>query len=622
MAISAGKQPVGILSLKRCRKILSFDIGAKAREQFCDDPFAELYPVNFTTPAAAAVQGLPPTGWIDFGTKEITIVVDDTMPYAKAWTLAQHTDVHEHLHWAWDLSPHLLGVKSEAERFILNIFLDACNEQRALLESYWASRKLAAGRRIRHADYMAIPPANRHDPTALYAAGFLVLAAHTTLMTRGRKVLARIHSGSALDARALDRLWKQIARVVGPCPAHIQSKWMEAFDIAVRAWQARDRQEIADFSREFKALFPEPPANVLPIFCPLDVGGHVGATRSDAPPGRGTPSFVAPPPPDSGDLDLDPDQPDADEAGDAGKVDKDVQAASQPAKSWGPGAPVGGPTADDDIQPADPHELVQRALSHAASLREHLKLTQDAVLMEHTRRGRADAGIIARDEEHPSPFRSNVVEEAVLGPGVCVVKLVDTSGSMHPSGGGKWEPVRLATMAGHLAMQDALVPHFIATSRTLKLVASPALTDDQARSLIAGMGPSRSGGDNFERSLGIAIDQLLRWSPAQLNAVFSATVDNRAAFLPRDDYIRIMVIIHDGQPCDAYTFREEVQRARRSGIIVTGLGLDLDEDDAAGMERLFGTNDLVLASSHDFAPKLGLTITAAVERGMRAALVR
>src|SRR5215216_2342036 len=163
MATSAGSKPVGILSLKRCRKILTYEIGAKAREQFCDDQFAELYPVEFATPAEARSCGLPPTGWIDFGTKTITVVVDESMPYDKAWVLAQHTDVHEHLHWAWDISPHLLGVKSEAERFTLNIFLDACNEQRAMLESYWASRKLAAGRRIRHSDYMAIPPARRHD---------------------------------------------------------------------------------------------------------------------------------------------------------------------------------------------------------------------------------------------------------------------------------------------------------------------------------------------------------------------------------------------------------------------------------------------------------------------------
>lgn len=619
MANSAGKQPVGILSLKRCRKVLTYDIGAKAREQFCDDPFAELYPVNFTTPAAAAVQGLPPTGWIDFDKREITIVVDDRMPYGKAWTLAQHTDVHEHLHWAWDISPHRLGVKSEAERFTLNIFLDACNEQRALLESYWASRKLAAGRRIRHADYMAIPPQRRHDQNELYAAGFLVLAAHTTLMTRGRKVLARIHSGSALDARALDRLWKQIARVVGPCPKHIEAKWMEAFAIAVSAWQSRDRQEIAKLARDFKALFPDPPANVLPIFCPLDVGGHVGA-RSDAPPGRGTPAFVAAPPPDSGDLDLEPDQPDSEEAGDAADVSKDVEAASEPAKDWGPGAPVGDPTSDDNIQPADPHELVQLALPHAASLREHLKLTQDAVVVEHSRRGRADAGIIARDEDHPTPFRASVGEEATLGPGVIIAGLIDTSGSMHPSGGGKWEPVRRAMMASHIAMQEAFVPHFIATSRRLKLVASPALSDDQARALIAGMGPSRSGGDNFHRSIGVAIDQLLRWTPAQINAAFATTVDNRAAFLPRDEYIRVLIIVHDGQPCDAYTFRDEIQRARRSGIIVTGLGLDLDHDDAEGMLRLFGADDLVLAGSNDFAPKLGLTITAAVGRGLRVAL--
>ena len=617
MATPAGSKPVGILSLKRCRKILTYDIGAKVREQFCDDQFAQPYPVNFTTPAEAARHGLPPTGWIDFDKQEITIVLDNTMPYAKAWALAQHTDVHEHLHWVWDISPHLLGVKSEAERFTLNIFLDACNEQRALLESYWASRKLAAGRRIRHADYMAIPATQRHDSHQLYAAGYIVLAAHTILMTRGRKALARIHSGGALDGIALDRLWRQIAKVIGPCPKSIESKWMQAFAIAVKAWQARDRNEIADLAREFKALFPEPPASVQPIFCPLDVGGHVGTTRSDAPPGRGVPSFVAPPPPGGDDLDLEPDKPDEEEAADAKDVSNDVNAASQPAKTWGPGAPLGDPRPEDTVQPADPHDLAMRALPHAAALREHLKLTQDAVIVEHSRRGRADAGIIARDGDHPMPFRAAISEEAVLGPGVCVVELADTSGSMVA----KWSPVRVAMMASHLAMQEACVPHFIATSRRLKLVASPELNDDQARGLIAGMEAAYGGGDNFENSLGVAIDQLLRWTPAQINAAFASTVDNRA-FVPRDEYVRILVVVHDGQPCDTHAFRKAVLRGRSSGIVVVGLGLELDESDAQGMVRLFGKDDLVLASSHDFAPKLGLTITAAVERGMRASLVR
>lgn len=604
---------VNFTSIKRYSKILTHDIGVKARKYFSNDPTATPYPVVFTDPASARSRGLPPTGWIDYGEQQITIVVDETMDPKKAWTLAKHTDVHEHLHWARDVAPYQLGVKTDPEATTLNIFLDANNEQYGLLTCEWAKRLLVAGRKIRQADYLAIPQARRHDPEPLYAAGYLVLAAHTTLMTRGKRVLGRIHSGKPLDSTTLDRLWKEISKVVGACPANIANEWMKAFEIAVNAWRLCDRQEIFSLVHEFMALFPAPKPNYIPIYCPLDVGGHVGRSRKDVPPGLGLPPSIVVAVPDDDDLGLDPEEAESGEDEESDQVRQDVENASRPADKWHRGAPPGG--SSDQIYPVDPTSLIGRAIPLAAELRENLRLVQEGGVLEYGVRGRVDSAIVGREPDHASPFIATVLEEETLGPGVAILTLVDTSGSMDSDV--KWPPVNLALMASHLAMQEANAPHFIATSRTLRLLAAPDMSPDRAQALIAGAKPHPRDGDNFGLTLGLAIRQFLQWDPAQLNLAFSKHLDPQHSFVPRDEYIRVVVVIHDGCPCDRDAFKEHVRVGRQRGLIVVGLGLELDSGDQAGMRDLFGPHDLVLATGQDFARKLGSTITAAVERGRR-----
>jgi hypothetical protein len=87
--------------------------------------------------------------------------------------------------------------------------------------------------------------------------------------------------------------------------------------------------------------------------------------------------------------------------------------------------------------------------------------------------------------------------------------------------------------------------------------------------------------------------------------------------------VKIVVVITDGMPHDLQLLRQQVEQARRRGLIIVGVGLDLNSVEASGMKITFGEEDVVIVRSGEggkkcFAATLGQIITAAVTRGKRS----
>jgi hypothetical protein len=186
-----------------------------------------------------------------------------------------------------------------------------------------------------------------------------------------------------------------------------------------------------------------------------------------------------------------------------------------------------------------------------------------------------------------------------FGPGAFIAVLVDSSGSM--LAGSKWPSAQLAAMAAHLACEQASVPHVLLMSRTLKQLAGVGITSTRSKVLIAGAGPA-TGGDHYTVTLPKALQKIAK----------------------RAEAVKIVVVITDGMPHNLQLLKQQVEQARRRGMIVVGVGLDLNPIEATGMKIIFGAEDVVIARSSDggakcFAATLGQIITAAVTRGKRSA---
>jgi hypothetical protein len=138
-------------------------------------------------------------------------------------------------------------------------------------------------------------------------------------------------------------------------------------------------------------------------------------------------------------------------------------------------------------------------------------------------------------------------------------------------------------------------------SRTLKQLAGVGITSTRSKVLIAGAGPA-TGGDHYTVTLPKALQKVAK----------------------RAEAVKIVVVITDGMPHNLQQLKQQVEQARRRGMIVVGVGLDLNTVEATGMKIIFGAEDVVIARSSDsvercFAATLGQIITAAVTRGKRSA---
>jgi hypothetical protein len=278
----AGK--VTFLAIDKWRDYLEYTIGRKLRDFFASNKGASIPPVTFYTPQQARAARLPETGWYDYSERRIGVVINPERNPKREWVWATLAVVHECLHWLFNHSPIMVGIEKPLERHIMNIFRDASNEQRGLLEFAWSRHIIRRGRRVILDEYLAERagwPGGNCSP--VYEAANLTLVAHTLLAARGLRLLRHLYGGKATPMA----VWNVLEPVIGSPPASIANDWPRAFELAVRAWKERNEFDRADLVREFIALFPKPDAIEQPPESPVDIGGHIGEERpaSGDPPG-------------------------------------------------------------------------------------------------------------------------------------------------------------------------------------------------------------------------------------------------------------------------------------------------------------------------------------------------
>lgn len=643
--------PLGIMSSPRARDRLTTYIGRRMFQRWVTDPMITLPPVELVTIAEARRRGVTqPTGWYNFETRSIGLVVDETKDHRSELIRLDATDVHEHAHWLFNEWPK---DQDQHGRFLFNVFTDASNEQRVLLEDAWGRKLLRKGRRQRLQFYLDQPSAYRGDTEPLYNAAWLTLAAHTVLMCETRKngkltQLEKLYRGKLNAAE----VWPAIEKIIGPPDPCIEKEWLDALHLAISAWIIRLTEPQAEFIRQFRALFPEPVKPPMPSI--WDIGGEhgPGGGNGNGPlcPATKAGGKIKPAPsqPDSSDPDTDDDEPgepedpedpsddsppevidisgDGDEDLDDNStpptlqhsphdptpqsIDDEIRDMNQPVPPFCPRAPVRDSQgmSETTIQPVDPSRALTTARGPAGQLAAQLRITRAPRIQRHSIRGRIDTRVIAREPDAEKPFlqRSDEETNAMLG---CYLLLkMDTSGSMNK--GNKRSAISHAGLVAHLACEMTKTSHSIVTSRTLRLLAGEGLTlrrgtrfpepfrvsGVRAHALLASLSSAGEAGayDDYDITCSIALK----------------VVQQRA------EPVKIMLIVTDGG-ISVESMQTLIVTAAHTGVLVFGVGLDLESEEQTLMRLIFGEQRVVLASSSNFVAPLARTIVAAVRLGQK-----
>lgn len=651
----SAKRTLGIMASPRAKRQLCSNIPSRLYRKYVSDPQATPPPVKLFTAAQARARGATQmTGWYDFAKVEIGLIVDDAKPVRQEMERLEAIDVHEVGH-------NLFNVWPEGEdsigHFLDNVFTDASNEQRFILECPYARDKLRKGRLQVLKLYLDDPSAYRGSGEPFYNAAWLTLAAHTVLSVEKRKkgkltALENLYRGKLNAAE----VWPAIEEVIGPPDDIIRDKWLEAFQIAVNAWIARLPEPQAELRKQFRALFPEPQCPPPPSL--FDFGGDhesegtPGAPAAPAqkpggkpkppstkpqPQGRGDddgddgPPPPPPPPtppvkieiPDKigGDGDEDEEASDENEAQQDGaeSVEDEVESINKGAVAYCPKAPPkdqycnrdGGVGNPEEISPADPTMLIAECEVPAGKLAELLRVSLRPEVFTQTEYGHVDTYVIATEPDAESPFFEMRSETANATVGSYTAMVLDTSSST--SDNGKWLGERKAGMIFHLAMELIERPYSLVTSRCLRLLA----------------------GEGFELpevvNRAVAKHDTARYVPFRLDPVRAAGLianlweaidsgDNYDVTIPilleamslRPEPAKALLIVTDGG-INEEKMIANLAYAESRNIVTVGVGLDLEEGEQEAMRRIFGDTRLVLATSDDFVDPLAETVSAAMD---------
>lgn len=575
-----------VLDIPERRAFLEKGVFRRMRELFARDKDRALPSVEFISKADATRRGLPSTSWYDFRTTSVGLFVDEDLSQQDLFvTLAWHA-AHEAAHWIADFPPKMCGARDQVDFHLWNILADGANEQRFSLASRWVRRIVTRGRRtvLPHVSKYPLPEA------PLWAAAYLTLRAHTVLACGRWGLLAAARELPAEEAAS--RVWAAVAPQVGEPPEAIAGAWPEAWRLTWEAWTADSRFDLFESVKGLRALFPEPEEPEPPP-SPLSLDAHEG---SDAEECSGEPSPLPATPLGAGEEEEDGDGAKGDaapgaEEEDPSTVERDVYRLNEPARMW---APLRGrriPTLYEEIAPARGLSLPAKMQQAGTELGRTLEISARPSVRRAGVRGRVRTNIVARDEFHPAPFRERVREELSLTEACFVGVMLDTSGSMVWSD--RIGAVREAAMTIAIACERARTPHVIVTSRTISHVAGDGLPLHQAAALIAGITPG--GDEGFPTTLGPFLREIAG----------------------RPEPVKVAVVAMDGIPVGP-PLGPFVEEARKAGVIVVGLGLDLtDAVQVDGLKKIFGASDSCVASRGAFARKLGTVVSAAIARGRR-----
>lgn len=664
----AAKKPakLGIIDSPRCRKQLCSNIGVRLYRKWVSDPLAVPPTVKLMTATEARAKGhTQMTGFYNFETKGIGLIVNEDVPVRDEYKRLESTDVHEHGHHFFNEWPE---GEDHITHFLHNVCTDGSNEQRFILEDAYARQKLRAGRWLRLQMYLDDPSKYRGDQEPLYNAAWLTLAAHTVLAVEKRKkgrptALEQIYRGKL---NAAD-VWPAIEAVIGEPDEVIRDKWLEAFQVMIEAWVVRMHEPQLELIKRFRSLFPEPQSPPPPLI--WDFGGHEGEGQPGGPlvpttePG-GTPKPLppkdddeggdggdddAPPPPPPGpaveielptgdDIDDDPEADaqtsDEDSADD---VEDEVNALNEPAPRYCPLSPF-----KDDCGYAEriapdrpelltamgyltPDELVKDTEVDGGELAGQLLMMKNPSPLELITGSRVDTRIIAVEPDHEDPF---LYEEEVLPSstiGLFMGLLLDTSGSMAIGATGnplqpyyhsdkKWRAAQRAGAVFSRAAHLSQTAHFVCTSRTLRILSGEGFK--------IGEGGRRLDPTTYEP---FTLDPVR--TPNLLahikQSVDDGSGDNYQVTMEivlqmmalRKEPAKALVIVTDGG-IGVEKMVEDLGRAEEQNIVTFGMGLDLAEAEQDQMRLIFPEERLVLATSDTFVGLLAQTVAA----GMRQAI--
>ncbi|HYM00463.1 MAG TPA: VWA domain-containing protein [Blastocatellia bacterium] len=249
----------------------------------------------------------------------------------------------------------------------------------------------------------------------------------------------------------------------------------------------------------------------------------------------------------------------------------------------------------DRVVPAVPTGLIRDAQPYANELRSLLKLASVPRSIRRDDKGRVIARIVARAPDAARPFRNFSRVEKGLAPTVFIWAGLDSSGSMKLRS--KWVRAQVACMAVSLACDATGVRYVITMSRTNVQLAGEGVKPERGRCLIAGADHHQDG-DNYVFTLPSVSERILK----------------------RTESVRVAILITDGEPCGPREIKAEVDKLRARGIIVIGVGLDLEYEEAEGLKRIFGEKGCVFTlngETRNFAILLSQALNAAVQKGVR-----
>lgn len=634
-------EKVSFIVLKHRRTYLIQTIGGRLRDRFALDKYSALPPVTFYTPRTAALQGLPATGWYDFENRVIGMVVNPENNAAREWTWAVLLSVHEHLHWLWNYDPRIVGIQGQQEMFLFNIFADASNEQRAIIEDVWAGRLLKRGRTLILSESKA-KKGGVLSAAPLHDAAWLTLAAHTILAAKGHAMLKKLHAGRVMH----DAVWQVLATLLQPSP-QVEPYWEKAWGLCCQIWRERNEFIKFDLIKEFQTLFPPVEEPAQPEQSDFDIGGHVGQDKMDGAPPPGRPKSELTPQQGKGSNSSRSEKSEDDlgdkegggEPGDQSVKTNDAQNAHKGSSDSDQGndkTPLEFDSLDDSSESSSeenpkevqqemeeikkspdrlipgisgdpienpllqlsPDELIYEATPYANELAQRLKAVNRPQFHRRDNKGSVIPRVIARVPDAENPFRNRSALSKSIGPGIFVNLMLDNSGSLKEDE--KFKAVQLAAMSANLALLREKVAHIIVTSKATTKLAGDGMRPERGFVNIAGFSGSIRGGDN----LSISLPQMIR------------------TLLKRKETVKVLVVVSDGQPGNPPYLKHHIEEGRKAGLIIVGLGLELNRQEAQGMRDIFGVDCVTVVRgeriSVTFAALLGQAISAAILRGKRA----
>ena len=322
-----------------------------------------------------------------------------------------------------------------------------------------------------------------------------------------------------------------------------QRRWRKVKPLVERAWTARDTGRVYDLAEQIVAILGL--RQTLSENLPMPVAANRG-TRSDS----------AEPRPREGAGWTDPGELKA------GEDDLPAELATAGFIS--------------DRQLAPPGPLLHAAEPLAAELVARLALPEVARTPEWTdRHGRLSLRAAIRSQD-VTPFV--VPTEPEPDPAsVAVGVLLDRSGSMD---GVRLAAAQTAAAVLHLACRELEIWHAVITFEGAETVVRTGDATERALARLAG---------------------LLANTGSSMGAAYRALLDEMSA---RPEALRLLVVIHDGEPQDPDAVRQLNACADAARIEVLGLGLELEATNRRAMRQLFGERFIDCRTPAALAPTL------------------